>query len=414
MLVQGKTGAAAAPTEEQHRGAAADESAALREPLQHLQEEHASTAAREQSTAEALQKAELDCERLSEQLRSVADQLQEHQQGREALLAEQQSLRTQLQEAQSLVESESAAKLELQRVGQGHADLIAQLRAELTAAGQARNSLQTQLDALKAEHYAALSEAAAAQRGLQERQKEAAQQLEQLQAQLTEQQLLHAQQLAESQEARQSLEEGAKAAMQTAMQDAERDRNLALSLAEERLRELQVLRAELQGVAQGPAQLPGPPAQPGQPILSTAAAVKNSGQAAEQHPEQAAESPDATSPMESMQSNPLFSPAHDAPTEGTPLREAPAAAAPTRKPGGAMRKIKELQVALNRRDIELVALQAQLQAALQSAESKAASEVSMPAFLLHVIVPHLPCNSLEEHIIMVDGPACSARMHHFL
>ena len=407
MLVQGKTGAAAAPTEEQHRGTAADESAALREQLQHLQEEHASTAAREQSTAEALRKAQLDCERLSEQLRSATNQLQEHQQGREALLAEQQSLRMQLQEAHSLVESESAAKLELQRAGQGQADLVAQLRAELTAAGQARNSLQTQLDALKAEHDAVLSEAAAAQRGLQERQKEAARQLEQLQAQLTEQQLLHAQQLAESQEARQSLEEGAEAAMQTAMQDAERDRNLALSLAEERLRELQVLRAELQGVAQGPAQ-------PGQPTLSTAAAVENSAQAAEQHPAQAAERPDATSPMESMQSNPLFSPAHDAPMEGTPPREAPAAAAPTRKPGGAMRKIKELQVALNRRDIELVALQAQLQAVLQSAESKAASEVSMPAFLLHVIVPRLPCNSLEEHIFMVDRPACSARMHHFL
>ena len=329
----------------------------LRQQLENLQKQHASMLLKEQSTAEMLQDANKDGTALRHELSATTSDLRKLQDEREALMQQQASLKGQLQQLQRQLESQEGANLELQKACQKQEDLVGQLQTELAETQHSLESLQQHVSVITAERDSAVASAAAASK-LQAEYEKAAQQLEDLQSQLQEQQRLHAVHMAEAAKAHQSLE----AEAQASMQQAEEDRRLALSLAEERLQEIQALRADLQKLAEAPVPLPAPAVHPNASAAAVAGSANgNDISEAEEHTAASPITAHAAPPEGTIQSNPLFSPLREAPAE-TP------SALPPRKPGAAMRKIKELQTALSRRDIELVAVQAQLQAALESAQ----------------------------------------------
>ena len=342
-----------------------DEQHDIRQQLEDLQREHASILLKEQSTTEMLKAANEDNTALTGELRSVTGHLKKLQDEREALVQEQASWSGQLQQLQRQLESQEGANLELQQACQRQEDCIGQMKNELAESQDFLESLQQHVSVITAQREEAVSKANAASE-LQAEYEKAAEQLEELQSQLHKEQRLHALHLAEAAEAHQSL----KAEAHANMQQAEEDRRLALSLAEERLQEIQALRADLQKVVEAPMQLPAPA------VDSSANTAGEAGSAdgmsiseAEQHITDSTSIADAVPPEETLQSNPLFSPVREVPLEAAASHETPSALA-SRKPGAAMRKIKELQAALNRKNIELVALQAQLQAALAAAQGR--------------------------------------------
>ncbi len=337
----------------------------LRQQLEDLQRQHASMLSKEQSTAETLQDANQNSKALRDELNSTAGELRKLQDEREALLLQQASWSGQLQQLQQQLEAQEAANSELQKACQSQEDHVSQLQTELAETQRSLQSLQQHVSAITTERDSAMAKAAAASE-LEAGHEKAIQQLEELQSQLQDQQQQHAVHLAEATRAHQSLE----AEAQANMQQAEADRCLALRLAEERLQEIQALRADLQKLAEAPAPLPAPAVHPSATAAAMAGSANGNGTAEAE--EFAAASPTAAHaapPEGTIQSNPLFSPAREGPAQAAPIGETPSAV-PSRKPGAAMRRIKELQTALNRKDIELVALQAQLQAALESAQSR--------------------------------------------
>ena len=350
-----------------------DERHDLRQQLENLQEQHASMLSKEQSTAEMLQDANENSKALRDELNATTSDLRKLQDEREALMQQQASLSGQLQQLQQDLESQEGANLELQKACQSQKDDVGQLQTELAEAQHSLESLQQHVSVITAERESAVAKAAAASE-LQFGYEKAAQQLEELQRQLQEQQRLRAVDLAQATRAHQSLE----AEAQANMQQAEADRRLALSLAEERLQEIQGLRADLQKVAEAPVPLPAPVVHP----IVSAAAIAGSANGngilgAEEHTADSPPVGHAAAPEGTIQSNPLFSPLREAPAEAASACETPSAL-PSRKPGAAMRKIKELQTALNRKDIELVAVQAQLQAALESAQGRQEADEVRP------------------------------------
>ena len=355
LLAQAQQGATSVPLEgEPDSSTVKPEAAQLQ--LERLREEHSAALAREQAQAEQLQKAQQDVERLTGQLSSAGKGLDAIQQQRDVLQTEQQDLSRQLQASRTLIESYESAKLVEQQVEQRDSGDVAKLQAELASTHGTLEKLQQQVDALAAERDSALSEASVACQLLKSHEA-AVEQLEKQHAEMKKQ-------LEEVRRAHQTLE--ARAA--TDMDKAERDRGLALSLAEQRLQELQALQTHLENASEPSAPMPGLGAESAQP--ATAAAATSNG--ADRTQAEAAESVEAAStasPEQAMQSNPHFSPAPETSAEGTPLRGAPAAG-PVRKPGAAMRKVKELQAALARKDIELTALQAQLRIALGNGEAQ--------------------------------------------
>ena len=345
----------------------------VRQQLEDLQKEHASRLSQQQSTAEMLQGAKEDNNTLTGELKSATSHLRNLQEEREALLQEQASWSGQLQHLQWQLQSQGGAKLELQQACQGQKDLVGQLQTELAAAQHSLESLQDHVGVITAERESAVAKAAAASE-LQAGYEQAAQHLEELQRQLYEEQRLHELHLAEATSAHQSLQAEAHANMQ----HAEEDRRLALRLAEERLQEIQALRADLQKVAEVPVPLPAPAVQSTAPPAALAHPANGGGLSkAEQCTADPSSIAGTIQPEGTVQSNPLFSPSREAPVDAAPYCEAPSAL-PSRKPGAAMRKIKELQTALNRKDIELVAVQAQLQAALDSAQGRQQADEVKP------------------------------------
>ena len=356
LLAQAQQDAAPVPLEgEVDSSTVKPEAAQLQ--LERLREENSAALAREQAQAEQLRDAQQDVEHLTGQLSSAGKGLDEVQQQRDVLQTEQQDLSRQLQASRTLIESYESARLVEQQGEQRDSGAVAKLQAELASTHGTLETLQQQVDALAAERDSALSEASAACQLLKSHEA-AVKQVEKQHAHVEEQ-------LEEVRRAHQTLE--AQAA--TDIDKAERDRSLALSLAEQRLQELQALQTHLENASESSAPVPGLGAESAQ--RATAIAATSNG--ADRTQAEAAESVEAAStasPEQAMQSNPLFSPAPVTSAEGTPLWGAPAAA-PVRKPGAAMRKVKELQAALNRKDIELVALQAQLQTALGNCKAQA-------------------------------------------
>lgn len=337
----------------------------MRQLLEDLQREHAGTLLKEQSITEMLKAANEDNRALTGELRSVTSHLEKLQDEREALVQEQASWSGQLQHLQRQLESSGGAHPELQRAYQRQEDSIGQLQCELAECQQSLESLQQHVSIIAAQREEAVTKAAAASE-LQAEYEKAAQQLEELQSQLYEQQRLHALHLAEATDTYQSL----KTEAQADMQQAEEDRCLALSLAEDRLQEIQALRADLQKMVEAPVPLPAPAVDSS--AVAAAMAGSADGRCFPEAEQQVSDSPsiaDAVPIEGTVQSNPLFSPVREAPVEAAPSHETPSSM-PSRKPGAAMRKIKELQTALNRKDIELVALQAQLQTALEAAQGR--------------------------------------------
>ena len=345
----------------------------VRQQLEDLQREHASRLSEQQSTTEMLQGAKEDNTKLTGELRSATSHLRQLGEEREALLQEQASWNGQLQHLQEQLQSQRDANLELQQACQRQKDLVGQLQTELAAAQHSLGSLQDHVGVINAERESAAAKAAAAS----ERQaghEQAAQQLEELQRQLQEEQRLHALHLAEATRAH----EGLQAEAHANMQQAEEDRRLALRLAEERLQEIQALRADLQKVAEAPVPVPAPAVQSTVPAEALAHSANGGGiSGAEQRTADPSGIAGTLQSEATVQSNPLFSPSREAHAEAAPSSEAPSAL-PARKPGAAMRKIKELQTALNRKDIELVAVQAQLNAALESAQGRQQADEVKP------------------------------------
>ena len=353
LLAQAQQDAASVPLEgELDSSTLKPETAQLQ--LESLREEHSAAVAREQAQAEQLRKAQQDVERLTGQLSSAGRGLNEVQQQRDVLQTEQQDLSRQLQASRTLIESYESAKLIEQQAEQRDSGAVAKLQAELASTHGTLETLQQRVDALTAERDSALSEASVACQLLKSHEA-AVKQLEKQHAQVEEQ-------LEEVRRAHQTLE--AQAA--TDMDKAERDRSLALSLAEQRLQELHALQTHLENASESSGPVPGLGAESAQPATAIAATSNE----ADRTQAEAGEAASAASSEQAMQSNPLFSPAPETSAEGTPLRGAPSAA-PVRKPGAAMRKVKELQAALSRKDFELVALQAQLQTALGNCKAQA-------------------------------------------
>ena len=350
LLAQAQQDAASVPLEgEPDSSTVKPEAAQLQ--LERLQEEHSAALAREQAQAEQLRKVQQDVERLTGQVSSAGKGLDEARQQRDVIQAEQQVLSRQLQASHTLIESYESAK---QQGEQRDAGAVAKLQAELAATHGTLETLHQQVDALAAERDSALSEASVACQLLKNHEA-AVKQLEKQHAQVEEQ-------LEEVRRAHQTLE--AQAASD--MDKAERDRSLALSLAEQRLQELQALQTHLESASEPSAPVPGLGTESAQAATADAAASNR----ADRTQAESEEAASTASPEQAMQSNPLFSPAPETSAEGAPLRGAPAAA-PVRKPSAAMRKVKELQAALSRKDIELVALQAQLQTALGNCKAQA-------------------------------------------
>ena len=350
LLAQAQQNPASVPLEgEPDSSTVKPEAAQLQ--LERLQEEHSAALPREQAQAEQLRKVQQDIERLTGQLSSAGKGLDEARQQRDVIQAEQQDLSRQLQASHTLIESYKSAK---QQGEQRDAGAVAKLQAELASTHGTLETLHQQVDALAAERDSALSEASVACQLLKNHEA-AVKQLEKQHAQVEEQ-------LEEVRRAHQTLE--AQAASD--MDKAERDRSLALSLAEQRLQELQALQTHLESASEPSAPVPGLGTESAQAATADAAASNR----ADRTQAESEEAASTASPEQAMQSNPLFSPAPETSAEGAPLRGAPAAA-PVRKPSAAMRKVKELQAALSRKDIELVALQAQLQTALGNCKAQA-------------------------------------------
>ena len=382
LLAQAQQDAASVPLEgEPDSSTAKPEAAELQ--LERLREEHSAALAREQAQAEQLQKAQQDVEHLTGQLSSAGKGLDEVQQQRDVLQTEQQDLSRQLQASRTQIESYESAKLLEQQGEQRDSGAVAKLQAELAWTHGTLETLQQQVDALAAERDTALSEASVACQLLRSHEA-AVKQLEKQHAQVEEQ-------LEEVRRAHQTLE--AQAA--TDMDKAEKDRSLALSLAEQRLQELQALQTHLENASEPSAPVSGLGAESAQ--AATADAATSNG--ADRTQAESGEAASTASPEQPMQSNPLFSPAPETSAEGTPLRGAPAAA-PVRKPGAAMRKVKELQAALSRKDIELVALQAQLQTALGNCKAQACR-------LLHLNTHAMQSASRKICILEAERQACA-------
>ena len=346
--------------------------------LERLREEHSAALAREQAQADQLRKAQQDIESLTGQLSSAGKGLEEAQQQRDVLRTEQQDLTRQLQASRALMESYDYARLNEQQNEERHSKAVAKLQAELALSHGTVGTLQQQVDALAAEHDSALSKASvdcellksqeAAVTQLEKRHREVKRQLEELRR------------------AHQTLEAQAAADMDK----AESDRSLALSLAEERLQELESLKTHLESVSEISAPMPGSSAE---------SATSKGADITEAEAAESVEAASTASPGQAMQLNPLFSPAPVTSAEGTPLREAPAAVG-VRKPGPAMRKVKELQAALNRKDIELVALQAQLQTALENGKAQVYC-------LLHLNINTMQSASKAICVLEVPRRACA-------
>ena len=357
--------------------------------LERLREEHSAVLARKQAQAEQLRKAQQDIESMTGQLSSASKGLDEVQQQRDILQTEQHDLSRQLQASRTLIESYESARLLQQQDEQRHSGAVAELQAELAAVHGTVDTLQQQLDAFATERDSALSEASVA-RELLKSQEAAVVQLEKQHAQVK-------QQLEEVQRAHLHLE--AQAA--TNMDKAESDRSLALSLAEQRLQELQALQAHLESASEASAAVPGLCAEAAQPATADAA-TSNGAEVTQAEAAESVQADGTASPEQAMQSNPLFSPAPETSAEGTPLREAPAAV-PVRKPGAAMRKVKELQAALNRKDIELVALQAQLQTALQHGKAQVCCLLHFSMYAMHSAPRSICILQTQRRACTIDG-----------